>query len=60
MLSNPLLFNPGAQLLQDYQAAHGPEESKEKVAVTQLPVLPVHPGICVRYAPGVQKLCKVQ
>ena len=47
MLSNPPLFNPGAQLLQDYQAANGPKESKEEAAVTELPVLPVHPGVCV-------------
>lgn len=60
MLSNPLLFNPGTQLLQDHQAAHGPEEGEEEAAVTELPVLQIHPGVCLRHAPRLQKLCKVQ
>lgn len=55
----PILLNLGAQLLQDYQTAHGPKEDKEEVAVTELPALSVLPGVCVWYAPGLQKLCKV-
>lgn len=60
ILSNPILLNLGAQLLQDHQEAHGPEEGQEEAAVTELPVLQVHPGVCVRHAPGLQKLCRVQ
>lgn len=54
------LLNLGAQLLQDHQETHGPEESQEEAAVTELPLLPVHQGLCVRHAPGLQKLCRIQ
>lgn len=60
MLPDPLFVQPGAELLQDYQAAHGPQEGKEEAAVTELTVLPVHPGFCIRYAPGLQKLRELQ
>lgn len=51
---------PGAKLLQDYQAAHGPKEGEEEAAGAELPVLQVYPGVCVRHAPGLQKLRQVQ
>lgn len=53
LLSDPVLFNLGAQLLQDYQATHGPEKGEEEAAVTKLPPLSVYPGLCVRYASGI-------
>lgn len=56
----PSSVQPGAQLLQDYQAAHGPEEGEEEAAVAELPVLPLHPGVCVRHASDLQKLCGLQ
>lgn len=40
-------FNLGAKLLQNHQAPDGLEESEEKAAAPELPVLHVHPGICV-------------
>lgn len=59
--NRPFIFPPpGAKLLQDYQAAHGPKEGEEEAAGAELPVLQVHPGVCVRHAPGLQKLRQVQ
>lgn len=37
----------GTKLLQDHQAAYGPEEGEEEAAAEEFPVLPVHPGVCV-------------
>lgn len=58
MLSDLLFL--GTQLLQDNQAAHGPKEGEEEAAAAEFPVLPVCPGVCVQYAPGLQKLCEIQ
>ena len=58
MLSD--VVQPGAQLLQDYQEAHGPEEGEEEAAAAELPALPVCAGVCVRHAPGLHKLRKLQ
>lgn len=44
-------FDAGAQLLQDHQAAHGPEEGEEEAAAAKLPLLPVNTGVCVGHAP---------
>lgn len=52
--------NPGSQLLQDHQAADGPEEGKEEAAGAELAALPDPAGLCLRCAPRLHKLRQVQ
>lgn len=59
-VSPPSLPHPGAQLLQDHQAANGLEEGEEEAAGAELSALQVGAGVCVRHAARLRQLRQVQ